>query len=74
MEITGFEEPLEKIGIYIKYVVISFIACILFIGSCILATVDLKPKTNDGMPLIAMTSIIFSIALAIYSVGKLTKK
>ena len=74
MEITGIDEPLEKIGVYIKYVVLSFIACILFIGSCILATVDLEPKTNNGIPLIAMVGIIFSISLAIYSVRKLSKK
>lgn len=74
MELTGVDEPLEKIGIYMKYVVLAFIACILFIGSCILATVDLEPKTSNGIPLIAMIGIIFSIALAIYSVSKLTKK
>lgn len=74
MELTGVDEPLEKIGVYFKYVVLSFISCILFIGSCILATVDLHPKTSNGMPLIAMIGIVFSIALAIYSVGKLTKK
>ncbi len=74
MEITGYEEPLEKIGIYIKYVVLSLIACILFIGSCILASVDIQPKTENGMPLISVGGIVFAIALAIYSVGKLTKK
>ena len=74
MELTGMDEPLEKIGIYVKYVVLSFIACILFIGSCILATVDIEPKTKNGMPLLSMTGILFSISLAIYSVGKLTKK
>lgn len=74
MEITGYDEPLEKIGVYIKYVVLSLIACVLFIGSCILASIDLQPKTTNGMPLIAVIGIIFSIALAIYSVGKLTKK
>ena len=74
MEITGIEEPLDKIGIYFKYVVLAFIACILFIGSCILATVDLQPKTSNGMPIIAMAGIIFAIALAIHSVKKLTKK
>ena len=52
----------------------TFVACILFIGSCILATVDLTPKTSTGIPLISMIGIIFSIALAIYSVNKLTKK
>lgn len=74
MELTGLDEPLERIGIYVKYVVLSFIACILFIGSCILATVDIQPKTSNGIPVIAMVGIVFSIALAIYSVGKLTKK
>ena len=74
MEITGYEEPLERIGVYIKYVVLSLIACILFIGSCILASVDIRPKTENGMPLLAIGGIIFAIALAIYSVSKLGKK
>ena len=74
MELTGIDEPLEKIGVYVKYMVLSFIACILFIGSCILATVDLQPKTSNGIPLIAMAGIVFSIALAIFSVRKLSKK
>jgi ubiquinone biosynthesis protein len=74
IELTGIDEPLEKIGVYVKYVVLSLIACVLFIGSCILASVDLQPKTATGMPLIAVVGIVFAIALAIYSIGKLTKK
>ncbi len=74
MELTGTEEPLEKIGAYLKYVVLSIISCVLFIGSCILASVDLQPKTSNGMPMVASGGIVFAIALAIYSVGKLTKK
>lgn len=75
MELAGTEEPLERIGAYLKYVVLSLISCILFIGSCILASVEgLEPKTNNGMPLVAVGGIVFAIALAIYSVGKLTKK
>ena len=74
IELAGFDEPLAKIGLFLKYVVLAFVACILFIGSCILATVDLQPKTSNGIPLIAMIGIIFSISLAIYSVNKLTKK
>lgn len=74
-ELTGYEEPLDKIAVYIKYVVLSLIACVLFIGGCILATVDdLMPKTENGMPLIAIGCIVFAIALAIYSISKLTKK
>ncbi len=74
MEITGYEEPLERIGVYVKYIVLSLIACVLFIGSCILASVDIQPKSETGMPLLSIIGIVFSIALAIYSVGKLTKK
>lgn len=74
IELTGIDEPLEKIGVYVKYVVLSLIACVLFIGSCILASVDLQPKTPNGMPLIATVGIVFAIALAIYSIGMLTKK
>jgi ubiquinone biosynthesis protein len=73
-ELTGYEELLDRIGVYIKYVVLSLIACVLFIGGCILASVDLQPKTENGMPLIAIGCIVFAVALAIYSVGKLTKK
>ncbi|MBQ1632644.1 MAG: hypothetical protein II049_07475 [Clostridia bacterium] len=46
----------------------------LIFGSCLLCLVDLQPKTSNGMPLVASGGIIFSIALAIYSVGKLSKK
>ena len=75
LKFTGAEEPLERIGAYLKYVVLSVISCVLFIGSCILAGIDrLEPKTTNGMPLIAVGGIVFAIALAIYSVGKLTKK
>ena len=74
MELTGVDEPLEKIGGFVKYIVTSLIACVLFIGSCILAGLDIQPKTNTGMPLISVIGIVFSIALAIYSVSKLTKK
>ena len=74
MEITGIDEPLEKIGVYVKYVMLIVIACVLFTGSCILAGIDIQPKTVTGMPLIAVVGIVFAIALAIYSVRKLTKK
>lgn len=54
--------------------IMRVLACVLFIGSCILASVDLQPKTAGGLPLIAVVGIVFAIALAIYSIGKLTKK
>ena len=74
MELSGVDEPLEKIGSFVKYIVTTLIACVLFIGSCILAGLDLEHKTSEGLPLIAVIGIVFSIALAIYSVSKLTMK
>ena len=74
MELTGLDEPLDKLSRLVKYVVLSFIACVLFIGSCILSLVRIQPTTSSGMPLIAVAGIVFSIALAIYSVRKLSKK
>lgn len=46
----------------------------LFAFLLILAGIDIQPKTATGMPLIAVVGIVFAIALAIYSVAKLTKK
>lgn len=74
MELSGVDEPLEKIGAYLRNVVLTVVACVLFIGSTNLAGVDIQPKTDTGMPLIAEAGIVFSIALGIYSISKLTKK
>ena len=45
----------------------------LFAFLLILDGIDIQPKTATGMPLIAVVGIVFAIALAIYSVAKLTK-
>ena len=74
MELQGIDEPLENIAAFIKNIMLIVIACVLFIGSCILASVDLEPKTDNGMPLISAVGITFSIALTIFSVIRLSKK
>lgn len=71
MEIKGYQEPLDRMGHFVRYAVLAVIACVLFIGSCILCTTDFKPLLSNGMPLIAVVGIVFSIALAIFSVKKL---
>ena len=71
MELTGWEEPLDRLSHIIKYSVLSLVACVLFVGSCILCTTDFMPKLSNGMPLIAVAGLVFSIALAIFSVKKL---
>ena len=71
IELTGYEEPLDRIGRFLRYTVLTLVASVLFIGSCILCTTDFKPLLANGMPLPAVAGIIFSIALAIYSIRKL---
>ena len=73
-EPVGLDEPLERIGRYLRYVMLTVVACVLFIGSCILSLVDLQPRTANGMPVVAAAGIVISIALAIYSIGRMAKK
>ena len=71
MEIMGWKEPLDRLSHIIRYSVLTLVACVLFVGSCILCTTDFMPKLSNGMPLIAVAGLVFSIALAIFSVKKL---
>ncbi len=75
MELTGLDEPLEKIGAFVKNVVLALIACILFIGSCILGSVEtLEPKTPTGLPLLSVVIMVFSVALGIFSILQMSNK
>ena len=71
---TEIDEPLERIGDFLRYVILAVFACVLFIGSCILCMTSLKPVVAGGVPLVALVGILFSVALAIYSVKKLFNK
>ncbi len=73
-ELTGYEEILKSLGDTAKNIVLALFACVLFVGSCILSTADIYPKTPDGQPLVAAAGLVFSIALAIYTVKRMTKK
>ena len=70
-ELSGYEEPLNRIFHFLRYTVLTLVALVLFIGSCILCTTDFKPILPNGVPLLALTGIVFSIALAIFSIKKL---
>ena len=74
MEVNGLDEPLDRIGEFLRYTLLAVFACVLFIGSCILCMTNLEPKVVGGVPLIALAGILFSIALAIFSIRKLWKK
>ncbi len=71
MELTGYDEPLQRIEHLVRYTVLTIVACVLFIGSCILCTTAFKPTLSNGMPLIAVVGLVFSIALAVFAVKKL---
>ena len=70
-ELTGYEEPLNRISHFLRYTVLTLVASVLFIGSCILCTTSFKPLLPNGVPLLAVAGIFFSIALAIFSIKKL---
>ena len=74
MELTGYEEILEKTEKTVFNIVLAVFACVLFLGSCILATADIGPKASGGVPLIAAVGMVFSIALAIFTLRKMLKK
>ena len=71
IELTGYEEPMDRIGHFLRYTVLTLVACVLFIGACILCTTDFKPLLPNGVPLLAVAGLVFSIALAIFSIRKL---
>lgn len=71
LEVKGYDEPLERIAHFMRYTVLALVACVLFIGSCILCTTDFSPTLSNGIPLLSVVGIVFSIALAIFSVKKL---
>ena len=74
LELTGYEELINKGGDSIKNVVTTLFACIVFIGSCVLCLADIRPKAPGGIPAVAAIGLIFSVALAIYTIQNLTKK
>ena len=74
LEVTGYEELLKKGAKTLKTLVLAVFACILFIGSCILCTADVGPKTTNGIPLMAGLGLVVSVGLAIYVIKRLSKK
>ena len=74
LELTGYEELIGKGGDSIRNIVLAMFACIVFIGSCVLCLADIRPKAPGGIPAVAAIGLIFSVALAIYTVQNLTKK
>ncbi len=74
VEVNSFQELFETALDNVRYVVMAILAGLMFLGSCMLSSADIEPKTGDGMPLIAGICLVFSIALGIYSVINLVRK
>ena len=72
--LTGYEEILDRLSKTVKDVVLAMFACVLFIGSALLSSADIQPKTPHGQPLVAAAGMIFSIALGIYTIKRMSKK
>ena len=74
LELTGYEELVKKGTDTIKNIVLAIFACVLFFGSCLLCLADIEPKAPGGIPAVAAVGFVFSVALAIYTVRRFTKK
>lgn len=74
LELTGYDELLKRTEDIVRYIIYAMFSCVLFFGSCILATADIQPKTEGGTPLIAVVGILFSIVLGIYTVRRMREK
>ena len=74
LELTGYDEILKNVNDTVRNVVLALFACIVFVGSCMLSSADIRPKTQSGQPLIAVVGMVFSIALGIYTVKRMSKK
>ena len=74
LEVTGYDDLLKKGAKTLKNLVLALFACVLFIGSCILCTADVGPKTPNGMPLIAGLGLVVSVGLGIFVIKRMSKK
>ena len=74
LSLSDTEEPMYQMKVFIKDIVLAVIACVMFIGGCILCSVNVQPITSLGVPLIAVIFMVFSCALGIYAVKNMVKK
>ena len=72
-ELTGYEDVLKSLNTTVKNIVFALFSCVLFIGSCILSSVDMQPKTPTGQPVAAAIGMVISVALGIYTIRKMSK-
>ncbi len=72
IEITGYEEPLNRIEEIVRYLTLVLVACVVFGGSCILCTTSITPQIQ-GIPLVGFVGLLFSTALGIFAVARMMR-
>jgi ubiquinone biosynthesis protein len=72
-ELTGYEDIMNRLQDTVRNTILAFIACVMFIGSCMLCTTDITPEAH-GIPFVAMIGFVVSVALGIYSIIRLSRK
>lgn len=74
LELTGYDDFLKGIDATVSNLVLALFSCVLFFGSCILASANIEPRTASGMPLIAVIGILASIILGIFTIKRIMPK
>ena len=72
-KLTGYEDIMNRLQDTVRNTILAFIACVMFIGSCMLCTTDITPEAH-GIPFVAMIGFVVSVALGIYSIIRLSRK
>ena len=74
LELTGYEELLNKGSDTVKTIMMALFACVLFIGSSLMCLADISPKAPGGVPVLAAIGLVLSVALAIFAVRNMSQK
>lgn len=74
LELTGYDNLVKDIQKLAKNLTLAFFAAVIFFGSCLICMTDVRPKTPSGVPVVAVVGFVFSIALGIFSIKRMTKK
>ena len=82
VELTGYDDLMDKTKHIVTNVAMIVLSCFIFLGSsilmlgaCIMNANSVTPSANlSTVPLIGIFGILFSVALAIFSVRRLNKK
>lgn len=74
LELTGYDNLVKDVQKLAKNLTLAFFAAVIFFGSCLICMTDVRPKTPSGVPVVAIVGFVFSIALGIFSIKRMTKK